>query len=118
MAQGAGDSPAVSAPSSVETAGGSDGSGGVVPAPQTTSSSSSSVPQGRNRREVMDMLSRGAISPAEAEAQLADLESSAEKRGLGDRVSAAHNAGATVRQHLPEDSASVSAPTLNIHHGE
>ena len=39
-------------------------------------------------------------------------------RSLGEKVSGIHNTAAQVHQHLPEDSATVSAPTLNIQHGE
>ena len=39
-------------------------------------------------------------------------------RTLGERISGVHNAAAQAHQHLPQDSATVSAPTLNIQHGE
>jgi len=39
-------------------------------------------------------------------------------RSLGEKISGIHNTAAQVHQHLPEDSATVSAPTLNIQHGE
>jgi type IV secretion system protein TrbL len=39
-------------------------------------------------------------------------------RSLGEKIAGIHNTAAQVHQHLPEDSATVSAPTLNIQHGE
>jgi hypothetical protein len=39
-------------------------------------------------------------------------------RSLSEKISGIHNTAAQVHQHLPEDSATVSAPTLNIQHGE
>ena len=54
----------------------------------------------------------GAVSPAGEEA------SGVRGRSLGERISGVHNAAAQVHQHLPQDSATVSAPTLNIQHGE
>lgn len=39
-------------------------------------------------------------------------------RSLGERISGVHNAAAQAHQHLPQDSATVSAPTLHIQHGE
>ncbi len=110
------------APASGSGGSGSSGSTGgadtAVSAPQSGSSTPSSTPRGGNKHEVMDMVSRGEISAAEGEAQLADLESGGSKRSLGERVNAVHNAGTNVRQHLPEDSANIAAPTLNINHGE
>jgi type IV secretion system protein TrbL len=58
----------------------------------------------------------GAVSPAEEEASLA--RSRSDGRSLGERISGVHNAAAQAHQHLPQDSATVSAPTLNIQHGE
>jgi type IV secretion system protein TrbL len=39
-------------------------------------------------------------------------------RSLGEKISGIHNTAAQAHQHLPQDSATVSAPTLNIQHGE
>jgi type IV secretion system protein TrbL len=58
----------------------------------------------------------GAVSPAEEGASSA--RSRSDGRSLGERISGVHNAAAQVHQHLPQDSATVSAPTLNIQHGE
>jgi type IV secretion system protein TrbL len=58
----------------------------------------------------------GAVSPAEEEAS--STRSRSDGRSLGERISGVHNAAAQAHQHLPEDSATVSAPTLNIQHGE
>ena len=44
--------------------------------------------------------------------------SRSDARSLGERISGVHNAAAQAHQHLPQDSATVSAPTLNIQHGE
>jgi len=58
----------------------------------------------------------GAVSPAEEEASSA--RSRSDGRSLGEKISGLHNAAAQAHQHLPQDSATVSAPTLNIQHGE
>ena len=58
----------------------------------------------------------GAVSLAEEEASGA--RSRSDGRSLGERISGVHNAAAQAHQHLPQDSATVSAPTLNIQHGE
>jgi type IV secretion system protein TrbL len=58
----------------------------------------------------------GAVSPAEEEASSA--RSRSDGRSLGEKISGIHNAAAQAHQHLPQDSATVSAPTLNIQHGE
>jgi type IV secretion system protein TrbL len=58
----------------------------------------------------------GAASPAEEEASSA--RSRSDGRSLGEKISGIHNAAAQAHQHLPQDSATVSAPTLNIQHGE
>jgi type IV secretion system protein TrbL len=58
----------------------------------------------------------GAVSPAEEGASSA--RSRSDGRSLGEKISGIHNAAAQVHQHLPQDSATVSAPTLNIQHGE
>ena len=58
----------------------------------------------------------GAVSPAEEVASSA--RSRSDGRTLGEKISGIHNAAAQAHQHLPQDSATVSAPTLNIQHGE
>jgi hypothetical protein len=58
----------------------------------------------------------GAVSHAEEEASSAGSRS--DGRSLGEKISGLHNAAAQAHQHLPQDSATVSAPTLNIQHGE
>jgi type IV secretion system protein TrbL len=58
----------------------------------------------------------GAVSPAEEGASSA--RSRSDGRSLGEKISGIHNAAAQAHQHLPQDSATVSAPTLNIQHGE
>ena len=58
----------------------------------------------------------GAVSPAEEGASSG--RSRSDGRSLGERISGVHNAAAQAHQHLPQDSATVSAPTLNIQHGE
>jgi type IV secretion system protein TrbL len=58
----------------------------------------------------------GAVSPAEEETSSARNRS--DGRSLGEKISGLHNAAAQAHQHLPQDSVTVSAPTLNIQHGE
>jgi len=58
----------------------------------------------------------GGGSPAGEEASRGKGRS--DDRSLGEKISGIHNTAAQVHQHLPEDSATVSAPTLNIQHGE
>jgi type IV secretion system protein TrbL len=58
----------------------------------------------------------GAVSVAQEEASSA--RSRSDGRSLGERISGIHNAAAQAHQHLPQDSATVSAPTLHIQHGE
>lgn len=58
----------------------------------------------------------GAVSAAQEEAS--GVRSRSDGRSLGERISGVHNAAAQAHQHLPQDSATVSAPTLNIQHGE
>jgi type IV secretion system protein TrbL len=58
----------------------------------------------------------GAVSVAQEEASSA--RSKSDGRSLGERISGIHNAAAQAHQHLPQDSATVSAPTLHIQHGE
>jgi type IV secretion system protein TrbL len=58
----------------------------------------------------------GAVSPTEEGASSA--RSRSDGRSLGEKISGIHNAAAQAHQHLPQDSATVSAPTLNIQHGE
>jgi type IV secretion system protein TrbL len=60
--------------------------------------------------------SLGTVSAAQEEAS--GMRSRSDGRSLGERISGVHNTAAQVHQHLPEDSATVSAPTLNIQHGE
>jgi len=57
-----------------------------------------------------------AVSVAQEEASSAGSRS--DGRSLGERISGIHNAAAQAHQHLPQDSATVSAPTLHIQHGE
>ncbi len=58
----------------------------------------------------------GVVNPAGEEGTSA--RSRSDDRSLGEKISGIHNTAAQVQQHLPEDSATVSAPTLNIQHGE
>jgi len=58
----------------------------------------------------------GGVSPAGEEIWRARGRS--DDRSLGEKISGIHNTAAQAHQHLPEDSATVSAPTLNIQHGE
>jgi type IV secretion system protein TrbL len=58
----------------------------------------------------------GAVSTSEEETSSA--RSRSDGRSLGEKISGLHNAAAQAHQHLPQDSATVSAPTLNIQHGE
>jgi type IV secretion system protein TrbL len=58
----------------------------------------------------------GGVNPAGEEPSRARRRS--DDRSLGEKISGIHNTAAQVQQHLPEDSATVSAPTLNIQHGE
>jgi type IV secretion system protein TrbL len=53
-----------------------------------------------------------------AEEEASGARSRSDGRSLGERISGVHNAAAQAHQHLPQDSATVSAPTLNIQHGE
>jgi type IV secretion system protein TrbL len=50
--------------------------------------------------------------------QPTSTRSRSDGRSLGERISGVHNAAAQAHQHLPQDSATVSAPTLHIQHGE
>jgi len=58
----------------------------------------------------------GGVNPAVEEASRRRGRS--DDRSLGEKIAGIHNTAAQVQQHLPEDSATVTAPTLNIHHGE
>ena len=58
----------------------------------------------------------GGVNPAGEEAS--HRRGRSDDRSLGEKISGIHNTAAQVQQHLPEDSATVSAPTLNIQHGE
>jgi hypothetical protein len=60
--------------------------------------------------------SLGGVTPTREEASRGKGRS--DDRSLGEKISGIHNTAAQVHQHLPEDSATVSAPTLNIQHGE
>jgi type IV secretion system protein TrbL len=60
--------------------------------------------------------SLGGVIPADQDASRRKGRS--DDRSLGEKISGIHNTAAQVHQHLPEDSATVSAPTLNIQHGE
>lgn len=53
-----------------------------------------------------------------AQEEASSARSRSDGRSLGERISGVHNAAAQAHQHLPQDSATVSAPTLNIQHGE
>ena len=98
----------VNTPTSVPEGGG-DGSVSAVEsgsAPSTTDEASSAA----------------AESPV-AETRIAGeqptpTKSRSEGRSLGEKISGIHNAAAQAHQHLPQDSTTVSAPTLNIQHGE
>jgi type IV secretion system protein TrbL len=61
-------------------------------------------------------VSLGGVSATREEAPRGKGRS--DDRSLGEKISGIHNTAAQVHQHLPEDSATVSAPTLNIQHGE
>ena len=50
--------------------------------------------------------------------EASSARSRSDGRSLGEKISGLHNAAAQAHQHLPQDSATVSAPTLNIQHGE
>lgn len=58
----------------------------------------------------------GGVNPAGEEASRRRGRS--DDRSLGEKIAGIHNTAAQVQQHLPDDSATVTAPTLNIHHGE
>jgi type IV secretion system protein TrbL len=53
-----------------------------------------------------------------AQEEASSARSRSDGRSLGEKISGLHNAAAQAHQHLPQDSATVSAPTLNIQHGE
>ena len=58
----------------------------------------------------------GGVNPAGEEAS--HRRGRSDDRSLNEKISGIHNTAAQIQQHLPEDSATVSAPTLNIQHGE
>jgi type IV secretion system protein TrbL len=104
---------------------GSVSGSGATPTSVPASEESSSAPAGEasllgespaGSPGVVTEAPFGAVSPAEEEASRA--RSRSDGRSLGERISGVHNAAAQAHQHLPQDSATVSAPTLNIQHGE
>ena len=104
---------------------GSVSGSGATPTSVPASEESSSAPTGEASLSgespagspgVVTEAPHGAVSPADEEASRA--RSRSDGRSLGERISGVHNAAAQAHQHLPQDSATVSAPTLNIQHGE
>ena len=104
---------------------GSVSGGGATPTSVLASEGSSSAvtgeasPSGESPTALPGVVTEaplGAVSPAEEEASGA--RSRSDGRSLGEKISGIHNAAAQAHQHLPQDSATVSAPTLNIQHGE
>jgi len=104
---------------------GSVSGSGATPTSVPASEESSSAPTGEasllgespaGSPGVVTEAPLGAVSPADEEASRA--RSRSDGRSLGERISGVHNAAAQAHQHLPQDSATVSAPTLNIQHGE
>ena len=98
--------------------------GGANPAPSqdagrsTTASgeANSSAPAPIQAPGVVREGPLGVANPSGEEGSRARGRS--DDRSLGEKISGIHNTAAQVQQHLPEDSATVSAPTLNIQHGE
>ena len=98
--------------------------GGVNPAPSqgpggstaASGESSPSAPAPTQEPSVVREGPLGGVDRAGEEGSRA--RSRSDDRSLGEKISGIHNTAAQVQQHLPEDSATVSAPTLNIQHGE
>ena len=107
----------------VEDVGVSDS--GATPASVPVSGADSSAPTGgavptgdspAGSPGIVTEAPLGTVNAAQEEASGA--RSRSDGRSLGERISGVHNTAAQVHQHLPQDSATVSAPTLNIQHGE
>ncbi len=98
--------------------------GGVNPAPSQVAGGSTGASEGEGVTAPAPIGAPGAVregplgvvNPAGEEGSGA--RSRSDDRSLGEKISGIHNTAAQVHQHLPEDSATVSAPTLNIQHGE
>jgi type IV secretion system protein TrbL len=98
--------------------------GGVNPAPSQVAGGSTGASEGEGVTAPAPIGAPGAVregplgvvNPAGGEGSGA--RSRSDDRSLGEKISGIHNTAAQVQQHLPEDSATVSAPTLNIQHGE
>jgi type IV secretion system protein TrbL len=104
---------------------GSVSGSGATPTSVPASEESSSAPTGEasllgespaGSPGVVTEAPLSTVSLADEEASRA--RSRSDGRSLGERISGVHNAAAQAHQHLPQDSATVSAPTLNIQHGE
>jgi type IV secretion system protein TrbL len=98
--------------------------GGVDPVPSQVDGGNTSASGGEDLTdsapigapdEVKEGTQEGAV-PTEEEGSRA--RSRFDDRSLGEKIAGIHNTAAQVQQHLPEDAATVSAPTLNIQHGE
>jgi type IV secretion system protein TrbL len=97
---------------------------GVSPVPTQVAGGSTAASEGVGRTAgvpigvpgVLKESPLGGVNPAGEEAS--DRRGRSDDQSLGEKISGIHNTAAQVQQHLPEDSATVSAPTLNIQHGE
>ncbi len=85
-----------------------------APSGSGSSTASGSAPDGAPSVAVESPVGEASI----AGEQPTPTRSRSDGRSLGERISGVHNAAAQVHQHLPQDSATVSAPTLHIQHGE
>jgi hypothetical protein len=98
--------------------------GGVDPVPSQVDGGNTSASGGEDLTdsapigapdEVKEGTQEGAVPTAEEGSR---ARSRFDDRSLGEKIAGIHNTAAQVQQHLPEDAATVSAPTLNIQHGE
>jgi type IV secretion system protein TrbL len=111
VGESADDSPAVIVGEAEE----SDGASGSTSVP-VSSGGEAAAAEGASAPGVVREGPLGVANPSGEEESRA--RSRSDDCSLGEKISGIHNTAAQVQQHLPEDSATVSAPTLNIQHGE
>ena len=106
-----------SSPASVEA-------GGVNPVPSKVAGGSTAASEAEVVTAPAPIQAPGVVREGPpgvanaAQEEGSGARSRSDDRSLGEKISGIHNTVAQVQQHLPEDSATVSAPTLNIQHGE
>jgi len=98
--------------------------GGVNPTPSQVVGGSTAASGGAGPTDSAPIAAPGIVSGSplvgvnSAGEEASHVRGRSDNRSLGEKISGIHNTAAQVQQHLPEDSATVSAPTLNIQHGE